>query len=76
MSTPNTDPIVRHLVQGLEKIVALKDTKRCKDPMEEIMGEPGEDADGFRPIHPRMKRGLKIASDMAQEILDNIPKTP
>ena len=70
----NNLQLVKHLVAGLEAIAALKDAKRCKDPLDELMGEPGEDEDGFRPIHPRMKRGMDMAARMARETLDTMPK--
>lgn len=70
------DAIVRHLVSGLERIAALKDAKQCRDPMDDLTGEPGEDADGFRQIHPRTKRGMDLAAKMAREILDSVPNAP
>jgi hypothetical protein len=74
MIEENTNPVVKHLVDGLQKIAALKDAKRCKDPLEDMIGEPGEDSDGFRPLHPRTKAGLVLAARMAQETLDSMPK--
>jgi len=64
------DSVVRRLVFGLEAIANLKNAATCKDPVADLVGEPGEDADGFRPIHPRMKAGLDYAAKMAQETLD------
>ena len=67
------DAVVRHLVFGLKRIADLKNSTRCKDPTADLIGEPGEGAGGFRPIHPRMKRGLDLAARMARETLDSMP---
>jgi hypothetical protein len=65
---------IEHLLAGLRDIAALKNRTRVKDAMDELAGEPGDDADGFRPIHPRMKRGFNFAADMAQAVIDTMPE--
>ena len=67
------DAIVRHLVAGLERIAALKDAKQSRDPIDALADEPNADAEGFRPIHPRMKKGLEVAARMARETLASMP---
>jgi len=69
------DAVIRYLVAGLRAIASLSDAKRCRDPMDDLVGELGEDAEGFRLIHPRMKRGMDIAAKMARETLDSMPNS-
>jgi len=64
---------IQHLVAGLERIAALKDAKQSRDPIDALVDEPDADAEGFRPIHPRMKKGLEVAARMARETLDSMP---
>jgi hypothetical protein len=63
---------IQHLINGLKKIVNLKNVKEVKDPMSILAGDA--DDNGWITIHPRIKKGFEHASKMAQEILDTMPK--
>ena len=62
---------ILHLTEGLEHIVELKNMSKVRDKLDELIGAPGADADGFRPVHPRMANAFKHAAKLAQEILDS-----
>lgn len=61
---------ISRLKEGLEKIVALKDATQVRDPIADLVDEPGANADGFRAIHPRMRMAFAHASRIAQEVLE------
>lgn len=54
---------------ALEKIAKLEEAKEMKNSL--ISGCPTHlmKEDGFEPIHPMMKEGLRIAAKIAKDVL-------
>ena len=54
---------------ALEAIAKLADAKEMKNPL--VSGCPSHlmTEDGFEPIHPMLKEGLRIATKIAKEAL-------
>ena len=63
-----------HLIAGLRKIIGMKDLKQYKSEFADMIGEPGADKDGWRDMPFYLRKGLMMAADEAQKILDTTPE--
>ena len=55
---------------ALEKIAKLEDAKEMRNPLASSCPSHLMTKDGFEPIHPMLKEGLRVAAKIAKEALD------